>query len=87
MAKALVLWLSNVIRQIEATKFASETEENNELQTNLNTAKNLSGKKARHFQKSFTTRSLSSLRANICGKMTCSLRSLNLPLRIGDFCS
>ncbi len=33
MAKALVLWLSNVIRQIEATKFASETEENNELQS------------------------------------------------------
>ncbi len=33
MAKALVLWLSNVIPQIEATKFASETEENNELQS------------------------------------------------------
>ena len=31
MAKALVLWLSNVIRQIETNKVSAESEENNEL--------------------------------------------------------
>ncbi len=33
MAKALVLWLSNVIRQIESNKIAVKKEENNELQS------------------------------------------------------
>ena len=31
MAKALVLWLSNMVRQIEGNETNSETEENNEL--------------------------------------------------------